>query len=852
MKVSSYLKYCPKKILYLLFFSALFLPKQLWSQLNTNAFISQTQMTFEDPGKYLQLLKSGDSLVIAGFKAIGSNGYMSVNGEWSNWTGFDSINEFQLFKGSTDTLWALEKSSDHLITIHMKSGPDWIPFKSYQMPNHFEIQASLSNRKILVVAGKETLVSGDERGFVLIEQKNNPTGARFLNHSLFQPTSISHHTDTSFYVLGQYRESPQDQWNKKFFIGELTQSGNFLFQKISYEINEVYMRASYWDPDGGQLFFTGELQDSSTMKRDIFVATLNPSSNTLGNVAQLGEANFDFSYDILGTEDSSIVILGSSEFSGNGIDHPLIIKMPKNLSAYRAEIGLWELFSSRFEAGYLNGNELFFTGNKRTNTGDHVGIYGMADLSTPNWLCDGHAASLHIKKIQFPSNIGNLNLNSTTLAPIQAMVLSKKEEVHTDALLCIGDTCPDSLTISVMPPKICRGETISLSAKPSFPVDWYLNNQYIGSGTDLELEIEEAGTHSISISLRNSICKVSGNSRLEVFPTPIAELLGPGLICPGDQEKEYQFLSEDQTDIHLNVFGGTILDLGTSSCRVKWENEGMIILNSTNSLGCQNSDSITVLIDSLVPEPPAIEMISWDRDSILCQIRSRYSGDLIEKEIFYEIKGFWNSGQIFENSGPYRIFPQEEPEEGVRVQLRGKDHCRVDFRSKTHKTIFLRSELDASGLNRLYWEEYEGWNKEPEYSWKQTQPIEELFDPILPGEALIPYIAPNLISCFAIIARNGELESLSNETCILEGSEVFISNLVTPNGDGENDQLKVITDLDLRDLSWIITNRWGKVVERFEGDPEKVDYSYYQPGTYYYEVQNRSGDSWKGWFQVLR
>lgn len=79
-----------------------------------------------------------------------------------------------------------------------------------------------------------------------------------------------------------------------------------------------------------------------------------------------------------------------------------------------------------------------------------------------------------------------------------------------------------------------------------------------------------------------------------------------------------------------------------------------------------------------------------------------------------------------------------------------------------------------------------------------------------------------------------------------------IPNVITPNGDGLNDEfiLKGIQGDELWSLS--IHNRWGKTI--YETDNYKNDWNAPETveSTYFYELTSPDGDKCKGWLQVLR
>ena len=77
-----------------------------------------------------------------------------------------------------------------------------------------------------------------------------------------------------------------------------------------------------------------------------------------------------------------------------------------------------------------------------------------------------------------------------------------------------------------------------------------------------------------------------------------------------------------------------------------------------------------------------------------------------------------------------------------------------------------------------------------------------------------------------------------------------LPNVITPNNDGMNDSFKPFVSFQPVDIK--IFNRWGKQVfeqaSYTEGwGPENVP-----SGVYYYKLDSSTGESWKGWIEVVR
>ena len=77
----------------------------------------------------------------------------------------------------------------------------------------------------------------------------------------------------------------------------------------------------------------------------------------------------------------------------------------------------------------------------------------------------------------------------------------------------------------------------------------------------------------------------------------------------------------------------------------------------------------------------------------------------------------------------------------------------------------------------------------------------------------------------------------------------FIPNIITPNGDGQND---VFTVRGLPPGAWALTvyNRWGRLVYHAENYRNEWGASA-APGLYYYLLQQPGhGSAYKGWVEA--
>lgn len=102
---------------------------------------------------------------------------------------------------------------------------------------------------------------------------------------------------------------------------------------------------------------------------------------------------------------------------------------------------------------------------------------------------------------------------------------------------------------------------------------------------------------------------------------------------------------------------------------------------------------------------------------------------------------------------------------------------------------------------------------------------------------------------------------LSNNTAVTQpvtvsGDDIFIPNVITPNGDGKNDRFIIIGISRYPNSSLFIYNRWGNQVYQSKNYQNEWDGHGLSEGTYYYVLKLRAADgserSYKGWIELMR
>jgi gliding motility-associated-like protein len=77
-----------------------------------------------------------------------------------------------------------------------------------------------------------------------------------------------------------------------------------------------------------------------------------------------------------------------------------------------------------------------------------------------------------------------------------------------------------------------------------------------------------------------------------------------------------------------------------------------------------------------------------------------------------------------------------------------------------------------------------------------------------------------------------------------------LPNVITPNSDGQNDTFRPFVSTEKVDVQ--IFNRWGRLVFEQKNYTDAWGDASMAASIYYYRLVNASGESWKGWIEVVK
>lgn len=265
-----------------------------------------------------------------------------------------------------------------------------------------------------------------------------------------------------------------------------------------------------------------------------------------------------------------------------------------------------------------------------------------------------------------------------------------------------------------------------------------------------------------------------------------------------------------------------------------------ITLIATDLTTCIGKDTMKVGI--VVPKPPVLSVNT--SDTTVCK------GDsvrlFVTNNTMYQY--LWSPAQGLSSASIAN--PKASPNATINYLLTVTDTNNCVVKKTVNvavldldKTISFDNESDCEG--KLY---TKLWNKtlgaKALYNWafgdgntSQTQG----------GSIVHEYKEPGSYKVYLNISSNG---CSYKDTVMFTLEKVFLPNLVTPNGDGQND----VYEIKGNGNNWTfeVYNRWGKLLYKNSNYHNEWSGEELSDGIYYYLVISPNEKHCKGWVQVLR
>jgi len=322
--------------------------------------------------------------------------------------------------------------------------------------------------------------------------------------------------------------------------------------------------------------------------------------------------------------------------------------------------------------------------------------------------------------------------------------------------------------------------------------------------------------------------------------------------------------------------GGVISEgQSTSAAKIDWTDVGQYRLwmkeeNTTSTDYCEGySDTLNVTV---FKDPAAITMnfvsVDYQDDQ---KVKIQWDATLLERISDLVIV----SRRIAGSDEPWQLVATLQKNvqllldefvatdhHSYEYRVEGFNKCDEGLQTVIHNTILLEGDKEEDeGEIDLFWNDYNGWDSVERYEiWRKLDgdTTYRLMD-VTPGSItnyIGKYGADGFVHRLRVKAKkmNENTISWSNEIELdFENPIDMIPNVITPNGDTENEYF-VIPKLYLYpENSLKIINRWGETVYTKRHYTNDWDASGLPTGTYYYSLHlAKNKVTLNGWVQVVR
>ena len=443
---------------------------------------------------------------------------------------------------------------------------------------------------------------------------------------------------------------------------------------------------------------------------------------------------------------------------------------------------------------------------------------------------------------------------------------------------CPGDTVLYPVRINIQlepeapfgPDSLCAESMTGIAYDTYFTqgsvYDWQIENGEIASGqgtNQITVNWFSAGTGRLwfdQMAQTDTICDGTSDV-LEVFiqrvPDPLASIFTDKTVYQIEEPVNVSFAADPLLQlVNLSVDGVLYedsLDLN-SPWVMDFDCPGVYELQIEvfDTIGvCPNTAmgarTITVL-------EPILEIVNVSHDTeIDSTLHTRwyvqYADFKSEPFQLQRLGSNWiNLLDINERSGDFVEQDLSTSNRTYTYRISGEDDCIEPYLSRSHTSMVLEAEKENDEeVASLSWNSYEGWEmgvREYEIERRIDDGDWEVVGTSSTVEFSQEYDSLGFDYCFRVRAfeAGGNLsDSYSNTSCVFFVPPLYPYNLITPNGDGLNDEF-VIEGVELYENSrLIIYNRWGRTVletvgyqNDWQGTENGKDLS---SGVYYYVLE---------------
>lgn len=419
------------------------------------------------------------------------------------------------------------------------------------------------------------------------------------------------------------------------------------------------------------------------------------------------------------------------------------------------------------------------------------------------------------------------------------------------------------------PRELCQqGQTMAevqyaIDLDEGLPITWEAEGGYILEGqhrSQVSVAWPKAGVHRLSYRLDVAkVCSYENHIEVNVVPKPGAGLVtGNPLLCSKEQlTKIAKNPANADGSYYFDIEGGKLLKQDEKNVWIEWKEAS---LNQQRTVKClvirgQQCASDTQLIQFQV-QPSAIEPISWEKKSD-GQFVVECSPSSLQKV---------QTALVRTGSGPpIRTTMQPYGKRTYLLEEEGIDSIQALAIESVGKCGQQRSSylnlnppaiIPGPSQAALHWSDHTSWEDSTgiEYAlmvWQDGQ--WHVGQNLNSSPALVHLPIEQSEACFKVAAFYPDHPHIVSETkarCVQVGRTVEIPNIITPNGDGINDQW-VISYLDEHPHNEVrLFDRYGNLVKHFTNYKNKWTPQQLLPGFYFYEIRAQAQEPIKGWLLI--
>ncbi len=319
-----------------------------------------------------------------------------------------------------------------------------------------------------------------------------------------------------------------------------------------------------------------------------------------------------------------------------------------------------------------------------------------------------------------------------------------------------------------------------------------------------------------------------------------------------------QSLQIGQTDEDQTSFVDSNLCGGQQCYVVKAHHENGVYVSQSNE-ACANTKPQSFNAETLSPN-----ISVFDNESIILQWEN--AGDVnVSKYIIdkYEEGKGWYPNYTTTKISRFEDRDVDVNEHSYKYRVRVQDQCdHVSKASNARNTILLETNMKNDNVhlnwNKLSHKGYEA--KEYEVQLENEDGRFKTLKKTTGGQTKFvdkkDHMEVDSAYCYRIAAetKDDNTTNLSNTSCVLIPSEVYVPNAFSPNGDGLNDKFRITTTSlqklvkgEVSQYELEIYNRWGNklfsTTDPDEGWDGRKDGTKNPQGTYLYKVEAQGYDN---------